>query len=83
MTVMFTGLIEKLGHLEAITPRSDGAVMRIGHDAWTSPLEPGESVAVQGACLTAARPLSNAFECDILGETLSRTGWWFARTRNG
>lgn len=71
---MFTGLIEQTGKLESMVPRSDGARLTIRADhAWTPPLELGESVAVQGACLTVTEADSIVFTCDVLKETLDRT----------
>ena len=70
---MFTGLIEKIGRIERIERIETGARLTIAHDAWTSPLVPGDSVAVQGACLTVTRPAAQSFTCDVLEETLQRT----------
>ncbi len=70
---MFTGLVQKVGRLVAVKPRSDGKRICIRHDPWTEPLERGESVAVQGACLTVAVCSAGEFECDVLRETLDRT----------
>jgi riboflavin synthase len=70
---MFTGLIQRVGSLSAIKPRRDGASLTVRHDAWDSPLAVGESVAVQGACLTVASCRPGEFTCDVLKETLART----------
>jgi riboflavin synthase len=45
----------------------------IRHAPWDSPLEPGESVAVQGVCLTVTAAEAGEFACDALQETLRRT----------
>jgi len=70
---MFTGLIEKLGRIEGRETRSSGSRLRIAHDPWPAPLHVGESVAVQGACLTVSRCGAEGFEADVLRETLDRT----------
>jgi riboflavin synthase len=70
---MFTGLIEKIGRIERMERIDTGARLTIAHDVWPSPLVPGESVAVQGACLTVTRPAAQSFTCDVLEETLQRT----------
>jgi riboflavin synthase len=70
---MFTGLIEQVGRLEDIRPDAEGARLTVRAEPWSSPLQPGESVAVQGACLTVAKVQGERFTCDVLRETLSRT----------
>jgi riboflavin synthase len=70
---MFTGLIQRVGTLAAVKARSDGASLSIRHDAWESPLVIGESVAVQGACLTVTTIHGAQFTCDVLKETLNKT----------
>ncbi|MFC1452271.1 riboflavin synthase [Verrucomicrobiota bacterium] len=70
---MFTGLIEKIGCLTDTTPIEGGAVLTVGHTPWDQPLVPGDSVAVQGACLTVVRAAGTEFVCDVLAETLQRT----------
>ncbi len=70
---MFTGLVQKVGRIERIAPRGDGVRLDIRHAAWEDPLVLGESVAVQGACLTVTRASSEEFACDVLRETLERT----------
>lgn len=47
--------------------------MRIGHEPWAEELADGESVAVDGVCLTVASRTADSFACDVLGETLART----------
>jgi riboflavin synthase len=70
---MFTGLIEKTGRLRAL--RSSGGAGRIEVEcsAWDRPLTIGQSVAVQGACLTVVQATSGGFACDLLQETVERT----------
>jgi len=71
---MFTGLVETVGRLERMETRSSGArlvITRAG--AWDPPLALGESVAVQGACLTVTGTGDDWFACDVLAETLDRT----------
>lgn len=70
---MFTGLIQNIGKLSGIERRGDGARLTVEHTPWIEPLTPGESVAVQGACLTVTDFHSGSFECDVLRETLDRT----------
>jgi riboflavin synthase len=70
---MFTGLIEKVGTLASSTARSDGMRFVIRHEPWKDALVIGESVAVQGTCLTVTSLAPGGFTCDVLKETLSRT----------
>ena len=70
---MFTGLTQKVGSLARIEKSGASGTITIAHDPWDVPLAPGESVAVQGVCLTVVRADSNQFVCDLLAETLKRT----------
>ncbi|WP_437575706.1 riboflavin synthase [Sorangium sp. So ce887] len=67
---MFTGLVETIGILRR---RSGGAVARALVETSLGPLTLGESVSVNGACLTVDRIAPGGFECDMSSETLSRT----------
>jgi riboflavin synthase len=68
---MFTGLVEEAGALAARTPRGTSArlVIRTG----LGPLELGESVSVDGVCLTVDTIVKEGFEADASSETLART----------
>lgn len=70
---MFTGLIQKLGTFAGIRRTDGGAVIDLATDAWETPLEKGESVAVQGVCLTVTDIRSDGFSADVLDETLRVT----------
>ena len=70
---MFTGLIQKIGTVKRVS-RGAGLVLEIGFDPWTQPLEQGESVAVNGVCLTVVNSDATRFTADVLRETESRTG---------
>jgi len=80
---MFTGLIQKIGTVRRVS-RGAGLVLEIsfepsdrrilGAGGWARPLEEGESVAVNGVCLTVAKCDATRFTADVLDETVSRTG---------
>ena len=70
---MFTGLIQKIGTVKRVS-RGAGFVLEIGFDPWTRPLEQGESVSVNGVCLTVVNSDATRFTADVLRETESRTG---------
>jgi riboflavin synthase len=71
---MFTGLIETVGRVEACSRSGGGARIAISA-RWPDrelPLE-GDSIAVNGACLTVVEPTASAFSADLSPETLGRT----------
>lgn len=70
---MFTGLIERVGTLARLESRGTGARLIVAAGDWDSPVIPGESVAVQGACLTVTETGSGHVSFDVLNETLQRT----------
>ena len=70
---MFTGLVQKIGTVKRVS-RGAGLVLEIGFEPWSRPLEEGESVAVNGTCLTVVRCDAKRFTADVLEETELRTG---------
>jgi riboflavin synthase len=70
---MFTGLIQRVGKLAGLERRADCCVVRIDCESWDEPLVSGESVSVNGVCLTVAVVFSDGFVCNVLDETLSVT----------
>jgi riboflavin synthase len=69
---MFTGIIKELGRIEAVESSDDGVRLRIDAKL-ASELEAGDSVAVNGACLTATSVSDEGFEADVMHQTLSLT----------
>jgi riboflavin synthase len=67
---MFTGLVETTGVLRR---RAGRPVARAFVETTLGPLELGESISVNGACLTVDRLVAGGFECDISEETCDRT----------
>ena len=71
---MFTGLVQRIGTVKRVS-RGRGLVLEIAaDDPWARPLEAGESVAVDGVCLTVVRCDGSRFTADVLRETEARTG---------
>ena len=70
---MFTGLVEEVGQVAAFDMRSDGARLRVAATRVLDGLVLGESVAVDGACLTVVTLHRDGFEIDAVSETLERT----------
>jgi riboflavin synthase len=69
---VFTGLIRELGKVEAAERGPDGARLRIA-TGLARGLREGDSIAVDGACLTAAARDDGAFEADVMNQTLGLT----------
>jgi riboflavin synthase len=69
---MFTGLIADRGRVTGVEDSSDGVRLTI-ESALTSDLSPGDSIAVNGVCLTATDVQNGTFAADVMNETLSRT----------
>ena len=70
---MFTGLVQRVGTIQNISSVNDGWSLEIECDCWDTKLEPGESIAVQGACLTVTSFSDCLFTADLLEETMSKT----------
>lgn len=71
---MFTGIVQGLGAVRALEPRGGDMRLRIdGGDAGLADLRAGDSIAVNGVCLTAIDPAANAFCADVSLETLACT----------
>jgi riboflavin synthase len=70
---MFTGIIEELGRLESIEPRSAGRRLRIGARQVMSDIREGDSISVDGVCLTAVELKPASFGADASPETLERS----------
>lgn len=69
---MFTGIVAELGEVAGIERRGDAARLTIRGS--TEDVSPGESIAVNGVCLTVTGILEGTFTADVMGETLDRSG---------
>ena len=69
---MFTGIVAELGEVAGIEQRGDAARLTIRGS--TEGVELGESIAVNGVCLTVTGILDGTFTADVMGETLNRSG---------
>lgn len=80
---MFTGLIETTGVIHRIAPRGPGAELTIHtQPTLVKELTLGESVAVDGACLTVTHMTYDSFVVDASAETLTRTTLGARRARD-
>ena len=68
---MFTGLIQQIGKLTRKEKNGDSLWLVINAQKWFPPLAIGESVAVNGVCLTATEITEHGFTCDVLKETIN------------
>jgi riboflavin synthase len=69
---MFTGLVQDLGSLQAVRRSHDGVRLTVA-TALASQLGEGDSVAVNGVCLTATAVEAASFAADVMNETLDRS----------
>jgi riboflavin synthase len=70
---MFTGIIEHAGKIIRVSPAGAGARIAVDLGPASEGVKPGDSVAVSGVCLTAAKVSGATAEFDAVAETLSRT----------
>ncbi len=69
---MFTGLVEEVGTVEAVEAGAEGALLRIA-TGLGGEIEPGDSVAVDGVCLTATMADRSGFAAEAMNQTLRLT----------
>ena len=75
---MFTGLIEEVGTITEITSKGDGALVRVAATTVVEDIRHGDSISVNGVCLTAVESGSDHFVAEVMKETLdhSTAGQW-------
>ena len=70
---MFTGIIEEIGTIKEVKQGKHSAVLTIGAERVLNGTKTGDSIAVNGVCLTATALLPGAFAADVMHETLDRS----------
>lgn len=70
---MFTGIIEERGAVTAVETYGDAARLRIQAPAVAADAGPGDSIAVNGVCLTVVEPIAGEFGADVMQESLARS----------
>ena len=70
---MFTGIIEETGSIAAIEKHASGAKIKIAARVVTEDSREGDSIAVNGVCLTAIDIKADNFSADVSGETLDKS----------
>ena len=70
---MFTGIIEELGKVQRITRGGKQQRITIGCSKILEDVHMGDSIAVNGVCLTVVEHSANGFSADVMNETISRS----------
>lgn len=70
---MFSGIIEAMGKIVSLKRTGRGAVLDVETNALRKKVKPGDSVAVNGVCLTVTGKTGNRLRFDISAETWNRT----------
>jgi len=69
---MFTGIVERMGTVAAVAPRDGGLRLALEAPGWTD-TAPGDSIAVNGCCLTVVDCNRAGFAFDVVPESVRRT----------
>lgn len=70
---MFTGIIEEVGHVKGVISGGQAGEIGIAAKKVVENTKIGDSIAVNGVCLTVTKLLSDGFTADVMPETLRRT----------
>ncbi|MDO5511958.1 riboflavin synthase [Corynebacterium sp.] len=71
---MFTGLVEEIGSVDKLEPQGDALRLTIGARKVLTDATFGDSIAVNGVCLTVVEHSPTQFTADVMQESLDRTG---------
>jgi riboflavin synthase len=71
---MFTGIVEELGEVVAVERLADGARLTVRGPRVSAEAAHGDSIAVNGVCLTVTDSSDKTFTADVMAETLRRSG---------
>ena len=70
---MFTGIVEELGEVVTIEPLADASRLTVRGPVVTSDASHGDSISVNGVCLTVVEAVDGAFTADVMAESLRRS----------
>jgi len=70
---MFTGIVEEVGIIKKITDKASGVQIDISANKIMEDIDIGDSIAVNGVCLTVIKHLKNSFSLDLVSETLQKS----------
>ena len=73
MGAVFTGIVEELGEVVALEELGDSARLTVRGPLVTAGASAGDSIAINGVCLTVTSSSDGMFSADVMGETLSRS----------
>jgi riboflavin synthase len=71
---LFTGIVEELGTVEQIEPQSDAIRLTVRASTAIEDAGLGDSISVNGCCLTVAERTETTWTADVMAETLAKTG---------
>jgi riboflavin synthase len=72
-SAVFTGIVEEQGSVTSVDDLVDASRLTIRGPLVTSDASPGDSIAVNGVCLTVVEVLGDSFTADVMRETLQRS----------
>lgn len=70
---MFTGIVEELGTIRSVTKGDKSAVVKVGASTVVTDVKMGDSICVNGVCLTVVSFTGSEFSADVMAETLRRS----------
>lgn len=70
---MFTGIIEEVGTVKEVCRNGNNSFLRIQAEKVLSDVHDGDSIAVNGVCLTVTKHDGSIFQADVMNETLNRS----------
>jgi riboflavin synthase len=70
---VFTGIVEELGEVVDLSPEGDSARLTVRGPKVTADAVPGDSIAINGVCLTVTGRVGDRFTADVIGETLKHS----------
>jgi len=76
---MFTGIVEELGSVEQVEDQGDAVRLTIRAQTVLDDVRPGDSIAVNGCCLTVVDTTADTWTADVMQETLDQTSLRGAR----
>jgi len=70
---MFTGLIEEMGTITALDPRGEGTLVTVAASLVVEDVNHGDSISVNGVCLTVIDSTTSHFVAEVMKETLQHS----------
>lgn len=70
---MFTGLVEEVGHIARLEAADDSVILTVNADTVLDGVHTGDSISVNGVCLTVTAFTGESFQADVMKESLDRS----------